>query len=68
MFKKIRAILLAGIVVSALAISAGAQTEDFSYWRSKGPSNWLIITIGALALIIIVGLVYLMRRRNDASK
>ena len=68
MFKKIRAIFLAGIVASALAVSAGAQTEDFSYWPRKGPSNSLIIAIGALALIIIIGLVYMMRRRNDASK
>ena len=71
MFKKIRAILLAGIVASALAVSAHAQqsaTEDFSYWRKEGPSNWLLITIGALALIIIIGAVYLMRRRNAASK
>jgi LPXTG-motif cell wall-anchored protein len=68
MFKKIRAILLAGFVASALAVSAGAQTEDFSYWRRKGPSNWLLITIGALVLIIIIGAVYLMRRRNAASK
>jgi len=68
MFKQIGAISLAGIVASSLAVSAGAQTEDFSYWPRKGPSNWLIVTIGALALIIIAGLVYWMRRRNEASK
>jgi LPXTG-motif cell wall-anchored protein len=68
MFKKIRAVLLAGIVASALAVSAGAQTEDFSYWPRKGSSNGLIVSIGALALIIIIGLVFMMRRRNDASK
>jgi len=68
MFKQIGAISLAGIVASPLAVSAGAQTEDFSYWPRKGPSNWLIVTIGALALIIIAGLVYWMRRRNEASK
>ena len=69
MFKKTRTILLAGIVASALAVSAGAQaTEDFSYWRRKGPSNRLLITIGALVLLIVIGLVYLMRRRNGAAK
>ncbi len=71
MFKKIRAALLAGIVASAFAISAHAQqsaTEDFSVWHKKGPSNGLLIAIGVLSLVIIVGAVYLMRRRNDASK
>jgi hypothetical protein len=71
MFKKIRAVLLAGIVASAFAISAHAQqsaTEDFSYWHKKGPSNGLLITIGVLALVIIIGAVYLMRRRNEVSK
>lgn len=68
MFKKIRAALLAGIVASIYAVSAGAQTEDFSVWRKKGPSNWLLITIGVLALILIIGIVYLLRRRNTASK
>ena len=69
MFKKISATLVAGLVASALAVSAGAQTsEDFSYWRRKGPSNWLIIAIGGLAVIIVIGLVYLVRRRGNASK
>jgi ABC-type glycerol-3-phosphate transport system substrate-binding protein len=79
MLKKIRTVILAGIVASTLAVSAGAQssspaqrpqptTEDFTVWHKKGPSNGLIIAIGVAALVIIIGAVYLMRRRNDASK
>jgi hypothetical protein len=76
MFKKIRATLLVGIVASTLAVfayaqsatkSAGAQsgTEDFSVWHKKGPSNGLLITIGVLALVIIIGAVYLRQRRKE---
>jgi LPXTG-motif cell wall-anchored protein len=63
MFKKIRAALLAGIVASIFTIS-----EDFTYLRKKDSNMWLLITIGVLVLILIIGLVYLMRRRNDAPK
>jgi len=78
MFKRIRAVLLAGMVASTLAVLAYAQsatksppaqarTEDFTLWHKKGPSNGLITTIGVLALVIIIGAVYLMWRRNEAS-
>ena len=65
MFKKIRAILLAGIITSALAVSAGAQkaTEDFSVWGKTDSSNWSLIALGALALIIAIGVAYRSLRR-----
>lgn len=65
MFKKIRATVLVGIVASIFAVSAGAQTEDFSVWHKKGPSNLVLITIGVLALVIIIGVVYLRQRRKE---
>jgi hypothetical protein len=76
MFKKVRAVLLAGIVASTLAVLAYAQsatksppaqagTEDFTLWHKKGPSNGLLITIGVLALVIIIGAVYLRQRRKE---
>lgn len=39
-----------------------------TFWGKKDSTNWFLIIIGAPALIIIIGTVYLLRRRNDASK
>jgi hypothetical protein len=63
MFKKLRAALLSGIVAAIFTLS-----EDFTYLRKESRDRWLLITIGVLVVIFIIGLVYLMRRRNDAPK
>jgi NhaP-type Na+/H+ or K+/H+ antiporter len=68
MFKRIREAILASTVVLVFTLSVGAQTEDFTYLRRNDSSIWLLITIGVLVLIFFIGLIYLMRRKNDAPK